>query len=243
MPLVVDPAHFVTLDRQDEVSRIGVEASVLVPDQYTNTPADVAVRLDVHGEYVGGNGWGFYGSLPAGYANNISWGIGVGDAELGLLYVAHAADWLTLVPHASIVLDTGPTSGHSVDALRVAFPSRETDVFEGSRGGNGFRGGISPLVRSGNVFARLDLDVWKNQAGTIVQVNAGVGAIFGRVALMAESSNYSYTPDIFIIDSAALAVRWDDGRVAPYGALVFGLDQSARAEMDEAITAGAEIAL
>jgi len=243
VPLVVDPAHFVTIDRQDEVSRIGVEASVLVPDQYTNTPADVAVRLDVHGQYVATNGFGFYGSLPAGYANNISWGVGVGDAELGLLYVVHAGDAVTLVPHASIVLETGPSTAGPIAALQVASPSRMSDVFEGSRLGEGFRAGLSPLVRAGNVFARVDLDVYKMRDATFAYVNAGVGVTFGRLAVMAESTNYAYLSDFYLVDSGALSVRWGGARVAPYGALVFGLDDGARAEMDVAVTAGADIAL
>jgi hypothetical protein len=244
-----DPDHFVTLDRQDDSSRAGVEVSKVFYDGNNNGDLS-GMRFDLHGQYVTPNAIGVYLSVPIGYASagNESHGA-LGDVEVGGIFIPQlSSSDFKLVLHGGITLPTQSKDMNPFTTSALTVWPRITDFYQIVPEGFSLRLGVSPLIKSGQVFFRGDFGVDANlseaqgtDAKTMIRVNAGMGVDLGVASIMVESANvYLNDNNGTWINTGALSARFDGGSVYPYAALVVGLDDDVRKIMDEAFTVGLE---
>ncbi len=262
----LDPAHetgFVTLDRFDASSRIGLEASFIFPAGLQSGESETALRFEVHGQYVDPHlGLGGYAQFPLTYVTasadgQSTSGNGIGNIELGGLYVLplHMSN-VAVVLRAGVTLPTASDdSNQQAEAANLLGAlSRFTDFYlvEPKALSGRFSGSL--LVRSGHLFARADFGVDANastqQGGdvaSILHVNAGLGYDVGQIALGLESVNLydldsSSGGDIGSswINVGAASLRYHSGRVDPYFAVVFPIDHDSSTAFNAAITIGAD---
>ncbi|HEX7704289.1 MAG TPA: hypothetical protein VF403_26285 [Kofleriaceae bacterium] len=252
-PIEPSPATspgFVTTDRFDATSRVGGELSYLF---LSGNGSGTAWRFDLHGQYFDpNNGFGGYAAIPFTLATGSGDSVtGGGDLEVGGFYIPKLA-----TPNFSIVIRAGltlPTASRDTDSAlvnsAVAEGSRPTDLYEMIPRGTSLRLSLSPIVRSGNLFARADIGIDKNldaDAGTNVdaflRLNAAVGVDLDNAAIMAELVNvhtFGNAQDSWI-DQLSLATRLRTPTVQPYAALGFPLNRAVRDNIDAALTVGVE---
>ncbi|HEX4452944.1 MAG TPA: hypothetical protein VH143_18850, partial [Kofleriaceae bacterium] len=245
-PHLPAPPSFVTLDRQDPVSRGGVELSYFVPNTASGASATL-MRFEGHAQYVDrDSGIGGYAQLPISYLSETAGTdsdseTGIGDLEVGALYLRDFSRFgVIVVGHGGVSLPTGSTSDQAHFANFAASVSRLPDLYLSLPRSTAIRLGVSPLWQSGRVFARADfgLDVDSSGDGrrydTALRIDAGLGVMLDPVALTAEMTNdYDYTPSSTMtteatgsswIDTVAIAARLVLGHVEPYAALVVPID-------------------
>jgi hypothetical protein len=248
---------FVAMDRFDASSRAGAEMSYMFANT-TGTTSVTAMRFDGHGQYVDPvSGFGGYLQLPISYVSGGGQSdTGVGDLEVGGIFVPRLSTRNTaLVLHAGLTLPTGSTSNGGEGANLVGTFTRLDDFYDAIPKGVSLRIGVSPIVRSGNVFARLDLGFDSNISATtnvesVLRINAGGGVDLGNVAVMAElvnlhsnrNTNGGSTGDQWI-NEAAVSARFRSGNVQPYLALVLPLDHDSHLIIDAVLTVGFEASL
>jgi hypothetical protein len=248
-PSAATSPGFVTTDRMDATSRVGGELSYL----FLSGNADgTAWRFDLHGQYVDPNtGFGGYASIPFTVATgNGDTNTGGGDLEVGGFFIPKLA-----TPNFSIVIRAGltlPTASRDQDALLnevVGAGSRPTDLYQTIPRGTSLRLSLSPIVRSGNLFARADIGIDRNldadggvNVDAFLRVNAAAGVDLGNAAIMAELVNvhtFGNAQDSWI-DQFSLATRLRMPTVEPYAALGFPLNRATRDDIDAALTVGIE---
>jgi len=238
------PDHFVTIDRVDDSSRGGLEVS----DQLDTNDATF-FRVDAHGQYVDpASGLGGYVTVPLGHGsgNGESY-TSLGDLEAGILYSPRlSSPDLKLILHAGLTLPTAPSDDNHVLTNVYTVGPRLTDFYLAVPEAWSIRAGVSPLVRSGQLFARADVGFDVNVANgaqgnveSMFRFNAGAGVDLGDAAVMAELTNlHANGSGGAWIETGALTLRGEVGTVQPYAALVVGLDDDAREIIHEAITIG-----
>jgi hypothetical protein len=255
-------SDFVVMDRMDGTSKAGLDVSYLFPNN-TGNNSITALRFDAHGEYVLPTGIGGYVQLPITYVHASSTGnpstssTGIGDLELGILYATKASSsGLSGVFHAGLTVPTGSTGLDSAVANLVGAFMRLTDFYQSIPQGTSIRLAASPLLRSGQVFARADIgidanfDADNNTADTFGRFNLGVGVDLGGVSLMGELINLrdmtfkgSGGTGASWINAGAVSVRFNAGGARPYGALTFPLDDDSHELMNAVLTVGIETSL
>jgi hypothetical protein len=264
--LAQDPPAFVTLDRVDGTSRAGADISYAYFDTSLNGGESlIPLRLNPYGQYIDpASGFGGYAQIPISYVTTSESSTsvtGIGDLEVGGIYIPKLASPNTaVVVHAGLTLPTGSTalvteSGSSANT--ICSVARVDDLYLGVPRGVSLRIGVSPILRSGRVFARADLAVDASfyqqrgsaQAANILRVNGAIGVDLGAVALSAEvvnlyisASNFGQDFGSNWIDSGALAARFDAAGTQPYVAVVFPLDKDSHdqpvGKFDAALTVG-----
>lgn len=251
---------FTTIDRFDQNSRVGVEASYNLYDIDANDTDLLGLRFELHGHYVDpASGFGGYGQLPIGFAsvdgpggNDDESATGVGNFELGGLYMKQVANLLGIVGRAGLVLPTSsddPDDADKIFASTITSGARITDLVNVYPGGTALRFSGSALVRAGKLFARGDLGfdiVLAEPDGVdydnVIRFNAGLGydgggfAVGGELALA--SANDSAT-------NIALFGRFAAGPASPYLAIIFPLepDLVPGIELTAAFTFGLDVNL
>jgi hypothetical protein len=261
---------FVTLDRGDATSRVGIEASY----EFANTSSIVTdgasatvLRFEAHGQYVDpGLHVGGYAMIPISYLNESEGGqsqsaTGVGDAEIGGLYVPHVpVDNFGLVLRAGITLPTGSTSDNGSVANIFGSVSRLTDFYLADPKGTSLRLAVSPLWHAGIAFARADIGIDINLANgeamtsdKLVRLNAAVGFDLGQVSVSLELVNLYDIPQATDetgadfgsqwINEGAIAGRFRSGIFEPYAAVVFPLDHDSHQFVDASLTVGLDVRL
>jgi hypothetical protein len=259
---------FVTLDRGDATSRVGIEASYELTNNsgVADGASDTVMRFEAHGQYVDpGLRIGGYAMIPITYLNESEQGTsqsatGVGDAELGAIYVPRVSDNLGVVLRAGIALPTGSTSDNGVAANIIGSVSRLSDFYLSVPKGTSLRLAVSPLWRAGMVFARADVGIDINLDGVdsmtadkIVRLDAAVGVELGQVSLSLESVNIYAIPQndeqtassfgSQWINEGAIAGRFRSGMCEPYAAVVFPLDHDSYQFIDASLTIGLDVRL
>jgi len=255
-----DPDHFVTMDRQDGSSRAGVEVSKLFYDSGNGIgTTDISgLRFDLHGQYVTPNAIGVYVNVPIGHASGGGQSYtSFGDMEVGGIFIPQlTSSNVKLVLHGGITLPTQSKDQNNETASALTLYPRITDLYLVVPEGLSLRLGVSPIIKSGQVFFRADLGFDANLSaaqGTgdvknIVHANVGVGLDLGVAAVMLESANVYVTGNNNTngtfgdswLNTGAISARFDGGSVYPYAAIVFGLDHDVHSIMNEAITVGLE---
>src|SRR5207253_3142541 len=179
-------------DRQDDSSRAGVEASYF--EFRDSSSPGTLMRFDLHGQYVDpSSGLGGYAQLPFSYASGGGQtNKGVGDADVGVIYVPKLDSATTkLVAHLGLTLPTGSQGDNGLANLFTGL-TRVDDLYLSLPKAITLRAGVSPVIRSGQLFARVDVGVDANlsvnggsgsnrTADTIVHANAGLGGDFGAL--------------------------------------------------------------
>lgn len=220
-------AQFLTLDRVDGVSRVGVELSyVHVDSNDTWTP----VRLGLWGQYVAPSGVGGFGALDLSYLGTAGDSeTAIGNLEVGALYATNFASFQG-VGRASILL---PTAGDELGDFITNFVgigSRITDLTHAYPNSTWLRLSGSPIVRRANFLFRADLGIdiavhveddgdidpilHGNLAAAYVQGPHQLGAEF--VTLFSTGSDDSER-----LHSLGVSYRGTFGEVSPYGGISF----------------------
>jgi hypothetical protein len=245
-----DPDHFVTMDRQDASSRAGVEVSKLFYPDSTTTNGLSGLRFDIHGQYITPNAIGIYLTAPIGHISGTGDSeTALGDVEVGGVFIPQLADSnMKLVIHAGLTLPTQSKDLNPLLTSAYTMPARLADYYLIVPEGLSLRAGVSPIIKSGQVFFRGDLGFDANlsaadgsDAKNALRVNAGAGLDLGVAAVMVESTNlYVSGNNGGWVNSGAVSARFDGGSVYPYAAIVVGLDDDIRQIMEEAVTVGLE---
>jgi hypothetical protein len=245
--------RFATLDRADGTSGGALDWTYMF---VKNNNGGTAFGVDAYGDYVDkATGLGGYVLLPIFYANgnNMTNG-GIGDIELGALYVARLNPNAGIALRAGVALPSGATGENGLVNALESF-ARPTDFYLGIPKGTSMRLAASPLIRSGILFARLDVgvDVNFDQDGggsvpTILRVNFGVGALLvPQLAVTLESSNMFVTKQPAgaqtNFDVAALSVRYAAGTIHPYAAVSIPLDSQTKMVFDAFLSLGLNVAM
>jgi hypothetical protein len=257
---------FVTLDRGDATSRVGVEASYeLTSSSGLTDGSETVVRLEAHGQYVDpGLRVGGYAQVPISYVSaggsGESSATGFGDAEIGALYVPRVNENFEIVLRAGIALPTGSTSGNGGIANLFGSMSRLTDFYLAIPHGTSIRLAVSPLWHSGMLFARVDAGIDINldddndggpAADKVVRVNGALGVDLGQFSVSLESANIYDIPSngettstgSQWINEGAVAARFRSGMFQPYAAVVFPLDHDSHEFIDASLTVGLDARL
>jgi hypothetical protein len=238
MPL--DPAHFVTLDRFDDLDRVGAEVA-----HYVSSSGDSqldAWRIDVHGQFIDHEtGVGGYITAPAARLESHD---RMADVDAGLMYKPELADpSLGLVIHAGLGLPSSTT--RSGEVLADGMLTRVADTALAIPGGTTLRAGASLVWDGHGVFARGDgaidanLDAIGGRADPIGRAGVGFGFIAGSSAIMGELAAARASGQW--LSTAALAIRIDAGPVQAYGAIEFGVDGATRDRMKDAFLLGIDV--
>jgi hypothetical protein len=273
-----DPAlgpGFVTLDRFDAVSRAGAEVSYLYYDTGSSTSSVTPLRISLHGQWIDPvSRFGGYAQLPISYVSisSSAGGMsrsesyqGIGDPEIGGIYVPRVSTpGFGIVFHAGLTLPMASTGLNEVISNALVSMSRLTDYYQLVPNGLSLRVGVSPLYRSGQLFARADFGMDINlsdddsgkmggsTADTFMRVNAAAGIDLGTSSLSVETANLYTTKSnggpfgSSWIDTGAVAARFRAGTIEPYAAVGFPLDHDAHnvfAKYDVSVTVGASALL
>jgi hypothetical protein len=242
-------ADFVTLDRLDASSEVGVEGSYV----RRASPYDALGRFDVHGHWTDPDiGIGGYLVAPFKYETVDDRAFEVGIIDLGGLYVRPVAPGWQVVGRIGLGLPTSDARSfldypYELDSHAIAMLARAADMatqFHRST----VRLGVSAVFDAERVFGRVDVGadrVFTDDRRTVLRAGAGVGVVVaGRVALMGElvvvhHSEEPRGPHAI----AAMTTRLRLGTVNPYAAVVVPLDDASQRWIDVAVTAGVDLSL
>ena len=224
-----------TLDRGDGITKIGIDLGLDLIDG----PYSAALRIEPFGQYVLKMGLGFYGAFPI--TRSFGGGgdpppddaFGIGNVDLGLLYVIEPSPDISWVLRGGVAL---PTASDSVDGAATNFYGvfpRLTDVALTTPDAFYLRVGVSPLIHVRRLYLRVDLgaDIGSDDADIadeLIRFNVGGGIDLGVVALGAELVNlYSIDAEEFT-HTIAGTVRIMGDSIQPLIALGTPLDEGAR---------------
>jgi hypothetical protein len=244
-PTPAEAPGFVTMLRQDAVSRAGADLTYFVLDGGDAT----LLRLDMHGHYVhAASGAGVYAQLPIAFLSDSGESETVlGGAEVGGIYIPQlASDQVGLVLRGGVTLPTVDDSDTALVGLYASF-LRPTDIIGQIPQSSWLRLSASPIIRSGQYFARMDagvdINIYNDDGDNIDPVlllNFGAGADLGSAAIMVELTTIIVTEETDeSITSAAVSVR-GTGSVQPYAALLLPIDNDVNSLFDLGILAGVE---
>lgn len=232
-----DPG-FVTLDRMDGASRVGIQLGVTSPDEQEDV---WFLRTEFYGQVVlPGRPFGIYGMLPLSRAvieDEDDEGAS-GNIEVGGFYLGRQGS-LDLVVRGGLSLGTADDDllgffvnlGSTFDRIGD-FAAIVPDTTWLRLSGSG-------LWRSGSAFGRLDLGfdlpVESEDDDILMRLSAGAGATSGSVAFTAELVNFgNVTEDDDLEDrflhTLALSVR-TTGQHQVHAAFVLPLDEDLRGEL------------
>ncbi|HEU4728493.1 MAG TPA: hypothetical protein VFT22_11400 [Kofleriaceae bacterium] len=249
---------FVSIDRIDDTSRAGLEASYLEPNMMSASgPKPRLMRFEAHVSYVDQPlGLGGYVLAPFGYIHTGDGATSrttsaLGDVEFGAIYIPRLpSENVGVVFHAGIAAPTGEDNAAGFITNSVAL----TELYNGLPKGTTAKLGVSPMFRYGNLFARLDLGVdWNIDAkdatvGTGLHYNAGLGIDLGAAAVMLESENMSLlringnggAARGATLNALVVSVRASLRPVSPYVGVVIPCEEDISDLTDFAITLGSD---
>ncbi|HEX3765168.1 MAG TPA: hypothetical protein VHW23_41010 [Kofleriaceae bacterium] len=250
---------FVVIDQADASDAAGLQLSYF--NLNTSSPdAPTLFRAAAHARFVDpATGLGAYVRLPFAFATgtgNTSSVTDLGDLEVGGIFAPRPGDSpVGVILRAGVTLPTGE-KGEAGAIGTVANLLALPDLYNSLPGATTLKFGVSPVLRSGPVFARLDLGLdWNVDAdnatiGKALHFNVGVGADVGPGSIMLESENATLfsdsvaggsASDSVTVDAFAVSGRLNAGRASPYLAWVFPVDKDLRDIFGFMVTAGIEL--
>jgi hypothetical protein len=237
------PAGFATIDRLDEVSRVGTSAGFSFFDDDATDALNFALHTDLWGQYVHPTGAAAYLALPISYLSADSDSeSSLGNLEVGGGFVQGLTDEGQLAFRAGLVLPTSDDEDFFINILGTATP-RLTDLVTSFPSSTWLRLAVSPSFRRGQLFLRADLGLdvpVDSDEGTdpdsLIRANLGGGVLAGDVALTAELATLGSTGDADdtsdrFVHTAALGARYVPGSIHPGLAVVTPLDDAGRGEV------------
>jgi hypothetical protein len=242
---------FSILDRVDGDTLVGLDAAPVFLKQ--DAAPDAALRLDLHGQAVNLQGFGFYGQVPVVRTFGASEfeHTAIGDVELGGLFFTPFDPVRSLTARIGVALPTA-SDGEAERANNAAFAARITDFALTWPDVTWLRFGVSPALRGELFFARADLglDVPVHEgdydADALARLNVGVGIDPGSVAFTAELAtlytfgNFPPSADEQFVHTAALSARWIDGMIQPTVGVGMPIDKSLRDDVSLFLIAGVQ---
>jgi hypothetical protein len=156
-------------------------------------------------------------------------------------------------PGVGVVLRGGltlPTVDDDDDGALVGFLAsylRPTDLYAQLPRAMSLRLSASPMIRSGQFFARLDagldINVYHDGPGDnadpAILINVGAGFDLGNAAIMGEITTLAVTGDGGdSLTAAALSARFDAGSVTPYVSLLIPVDDDISEFFDAGLVLG-----
>jgi hypothetical protein len=221
-----------TLDRQTDHTSFN---SSLGMSFYGDGGPDLGVRWDLYGQYVAAQGFGGYLSLPVSYASgNDESESGVGNLEIGGLYVAPAGATTDVIVRGGLAIDTSSEDDAFLHLFTLV--PRMTDLVTVASDMTWLRFSASPLHRQGKLFVRadvgLDIAVDEPEGSDIdpfFRVNLAAGVETGAVTVAGELVTIGTTGDVDegedrFLHTLALSVSGAAGGVRPYGALILPVE-------------------
>ncbi len=235
--------QFATLDRQSRQSSFTFDMNVTTALEQVNSRF---ARFDLHGQWIGDEGYGLYLTLPITQSliDGSFETTAIGNAELGYTYNYYLREDIDLNVRAGVAWPTADDDGDARLVNDAGASGRITDAAMALGGATWLRASVSPMVRNGRVFVRLDLgvDVADDLTETVlVRGNLGAGVDTGPVAVTAEVNSIANVADedSQTLHTAAIAARFDAGRdVSPMVSFSVPLESRRRGE---AWTVGAGI--
>lgn len=241
-----------TLDRGDGISKIAIDAGL----SFVEYPYDLALRLEIYGQYVTQSGLGLYGAIPL----TMSFGApsddedpvppdlipndaaSLSNLELGGLFVATKSQNLSFVFRLGASLPTAADGrDEAVTRYSGVFP-RLTD-YANTFGEWYARFGFSPLFYSNRLVVRADLGFdlgLEDAVPNLLRFNLGVGYDVGTVAFSLESVNTFafWEGDDDFLNALALTVRFMGKRLQPYLAVGAPIDDTSRSDIAMFVAGG-----
>ena len=250
---------FVVIDPIDASSQAGIQLAYLGLKGLSSTGDLTLLRLEGRARYVDPRtGLGGYVQVPFAYGRASSNGqsdttTDFGDLEIGGIFAPRlGSPDFGLVVHAGIALPTGEKNTEALVGT-LATAATLSGFYNALPRGTTVKLGVSPMFRSGIVFARLDLGFDGNisadqtSAGNGIHYNAGVGVDLGTAAVMLESENLTVQDQGNnsggTLNTVAVSVRANAGRVSPCLAVVIPVDDDERQIIDYAVIAGVDFKL
>ena len=245
-PIHNGPPTFMALDRQDGISRLGLQLGFGFFDEPPGVDI-TSLGAQAYGQYMMPNGFGFYGILPFNYLSveagpNDESESAIGGIELGGIYVIPGAqvDW---VLHGGIVLPTASDDPDGATANAFGSFMRINDILLAYPELTALRLGVSPVLRQGQLVLRFDgaIDVPLAADGEepdpLIRLNIGGGLDTGSFALLGELVNVVSTEDNDgndndVINVFALTGRFMVGAFEPGISVGFPLDDELNDLMD-----------
>lgn len=152
-PIETGPANFVSLDRTDDRSLIGVSTGVTVFDD--SADMSPSLRFDLHGRYRVSREFGLYATIPLAIADPPSGpATALGNLDLGGTYII-ADGRFPIFIRAGLVLPTAPEASSFAQGAIV--PGRYSDLGVYFPGTTSLRLSASAMYRNGRVFLRGDV--------------------------------------------------------------------------------------
>lgn len=246
---LTEPARapgFATLLRQDANSRAGADMTYFVFDGDSDT---TLLRFDLHGHYVDPvSGAGVYAQVPITFASGDGDSETVlGGVELGGIYIPKlSSPNIGLVLRGGITLPTAPDDLTSLIGYLATF-MRPVDIYAQLPKSSTLRLAASPILRSGQFFARadfgIDINIYMDEGDTVdpgLVIDVGAGIDLGGAAITGELTTISVTGDDGdSLTSAAVSAR-GTGTVQPYGALLIPIDDDVSDAFDLGLLVGVE---
>lgn len=234
---------FVTLDRMDSRSRVGVDASYLLLEG-ADFP-DALYRFELYGQTVfsstGANYLGGYGAFPMSFLSldGADDTVAIGGLEGGAYYGMHLGQG-DLVVRGGLVLPTADDDDGAFTNI-ISGLSRLTDFVQGEPRSLVLRTSASYVGQTDVLFFRLDggldlpladfSDSFDIDRSPFIHLNAGAGIGNGEMAGLFELVNLIATDALDDgIDDAAihilgLAFRGTSGSLGYHAGIYFGIDE------------------
>jgi hypothetical protein len=219
-----------TLDRGDGISKIAVDGGLVFGDY----PYDLALRLELYGQYVHRSGFGIYGAVPL----TMSFGapddtedpvppdlvpndaLSISNPEVGGMYVVTKSRKMSFVFRLGASLPVASEGRDEFATRTFGIYPRATDLANAF--GNWYlRFGFSPLLYVDRFFFRFDLGfdaALEEFDPHILRFNLGGGVDLGPVALSLELVNSAlfYEGDDDMLNVLAFTLRFMGDKLQPY---------------------------
>jgi hypothetical protein len=226
-------AQFITLDRVDGLSRLGVELSYVNLEE-SDAFDVIPLRVGLYGQYVTPQGLGGFGALNVTYITSDEEDeSAIGNLEAGAIYAANLGSFEG-VGRASVLLPTAGDEIADVFTNLLGATSRLTDFAHAAPDSTWLRLSGSPVVRSGNVVFRGDVGVdlavlTEDDADIdpIAHFNVGLGFVQGQSQISAELVTLLLfgEEDNERVNSLGVSYRGTFGTYAPYAGLFWFLGE------------------
>ena len=237
-PIHNGPPTFMAMDRQDGISRLGLQLGFGFFEEAPGVDV-TGLGMQAYGHYMTPSGFGFYGILPFNYVkvevnDNDESESAIGGVELGGIYVIPGPqlDW---VLHGGFVLPTASDEPDGAAANSIGTLMRINDIILAYPELTALRLGVSPVLRQGQLVLRFDgaIDVPLAADGEepdpLIRLNVGGGVDTGNFALLGELVNVISTEDEDgndndVINLFALTGRFMAGAFEPGVSIGFPVD-------------------
>ena len=240
------PAPFVIMDDSGDPSKLDLDLGLgfdIDSDGYDD--GSILFRLGLHGQYVARAGFGGYVGMAGAswlFEDGPNTGDAFGNLQLGGLFQRQLSPNVHLGVRLGLALPTAtgyddPGNRVIIDGTIAMRPADTATVLVDT---TCLRTSVSPTYRRGSLTVRVDggtdlpLDVPEESiVDAIAYINAGVGAMHGKLAATAEVQNVAWLRehhDVWV-HTVAMSLSYRGRQAAPFVALSSPLDDVKRGQV------------